>query len=175
MHLFDLDITPAHGGQTGTTLGYTILLANKVSLATSVLGSEPLDPSKGIIVSAARDCRARDVQGAVMKLIDDATGAELTSDPSSTGTGLKTFYFDQSGFPNTKCKYTMNEAQSAWSALNAPTNTSGSPPTHSYTLQFGGRRGDLGDTQPRLMYSVPLELWAQQGNVPRPFKLSPLP
>lgn len=153
------------------TIDYTISNGDTAILVSAVLGSEPLSPAKTILVSAARDCQARDMRGGILELVDDATGQVVTSD-KSTG-GARVVYFNDTGLPSTTCTYTTNVSQAVWSVLNAPVNMDATgTSTHSYSVRMRGRR-TAADAQPVLLNQVPIELWGGAGNVVRPYKQTP--
>jgi len=153
------------------TIDYTISSVDQAILVSAVLGSEPLSPAKTILVSAARDCQARDMRGGILELVDDATGQVVTTD-KSTG-GARIVYFNEVGLPSTTCTFTTNVSQSVWSVLNSPVNIDATgTSTHSYSVRLRGRRTKA-DPQPVVLNQVPVELWGTAGNVVRPYKQTP--
>jgi hypothetical protein len=78
-------------------------------------------PGTMIITMGARDCQYRDVQGATVEVIDEATGQPLP--PAQTPTDPRFAYFDVTNLPNTACTHTV--AQPAlFAGINVPTDKS---------------------------------------------------
>jgi hypothetical protein len=166
-NLYDTPLIPA----PNPTIDYTISSSNFSILAASILGSEPLSATKTVIVSAARDCQARDMSGAILELVDAETNTVITTDKSPGG--ARVVYFNTTGLPDTSCSFT-NSSQAIWTVLNAPINVDSASKTitHKYSVRMSGRRS-LSDTAPVVLNTVPVELWGSVGNVVRPYKQSP--
>jgi hypothetical protein len=168
--LFDVQFfsQPITKNVQGTTLGYSITKSNTQILIAAVLGSEPEDTSKAILVAAARDCQQRELRGAQFVLMDDDAQQPVAG--SSTPGGVRLNYFNDQGLPDPRCDFTSNGNQAVWAVLNAPVNMPGH--THNYSLHLSGRQSES-DTAPHEIFAGPIELWANAGNVARPFKVTP--
>lgn len=151
----------------GSTLVGNSLTTGELSLILSgVLGSQTVTKGSTILVSGARDCKAREVGGAVLTLLDGETNQPVAVGKSQGEVHADYFY---AGFPNETCTYT-NATQSVWSAINVPANMPGK--THKYIVQFSGRK-DASQASPVVMGQVELELWPDAVIAARPYRLSP--
>ncbi len=147
--------------------GSSITKKETALLVSGILGSQAPDATTGTLVTGMQDCQGRQVTGATLEIVDDATHAVV---PTGKGSTMKAAYF-LSLFPNLKCTYTTAltpDDQSVWGVVGTPVNMPGH--THGYTLRARGRRKT--DATAVVLGERPLELWADQITVARPYRLS---
>jgi hypothetical protein len=150
-------------------VGYSITKKGTTLILSGILGSQQPDPGTATLVSGVRDCQAREVTGALVELIDDATG-ELVPTGKTAGVMHSSYFYRT--FPNDKCSFTTAnnvDEQAIWGAVNAPVNMPGH--THGYTVRIRGRRST--DATPVLLGEKSVELWPDTVTIARAFRLSP--
>jgi hypothetical protein len=162
----DVIVVPpgVNAGQSGNgrAEANSVSLSTQTSLITSVFGSQQPNANAAVLVTAARDCMANDLQGAQLKLVD-ANGNDV-----ATGTGAtdpRGFYF-VNNIPNETCTYTNNNERSIWALANAPVDPTGK----QYSLQMWGRMNDSDPPNGRLIDTVPCELYSAGISIVRPYK-----
>ena len=150
-------------------VGYSITKSETTLILSGILGSQQPDPGTATLVSGVRDCQAREVSGALVELVDDATGALV---PTGKTTGVMHSSYFYKTFPNDKCSFTTAnnvDEQAIWGAVNAPVNMPGH--THGYTVRIRGRRKT--DATPVVVGEKSVELWPDTVTIARAFRLSP--
>jgi hypothetical protein len=125
-----------------------------VSLALPFGRSE--DPERAIILSAARDCRGRDVRGAQFELVDGESG-ELV--PTGREPDVATSSYWQYALPTADCTFTGNEPDATWMLIDAPVNVHDGVKTHPYRLRVKGRMR-ASDVTPVVFAEREVELFA---------------
>ena len=150
-------------------VGYSITKKETTLILSGILGSQQPDPGTATLVSGVRDCQAREVTGALVELIDDATG-ELVPSGKTAGVMHSSYFYKT--FPNDKCSFTTAstvDEQAIWGAVNGPVNMPGH--THGYTVRIRGRRKT--DATPVVLGEKSVELWPDTVTIARAFRLSP--
>jgi hypothetical protein len=155
------NLTPVPGtvfpGQSITTSEYQTLLAGVIGTSHTAAGTE-------VLVFGARDCASHELLGAIMSLVDDATGQPI---PTGTGaTDVHESYFGSDNFPHPECTHTVSTPIALWAAINVPTTT-------PLRLQILGRM-TASDAAPVLIGERKVELIPDDIMIQRAYRLTPL-
>ena len=110
----------------------------------------------------ARDCQYRDVQGAIIEVIDDTTGLALTKGKLPNEPAVA--YFGLDSLPDPRCTHTV-ATPSLYAVANAPTD-------HSLTVRLSGRMSES-DATPKVFAQSKIPSVANVIVIDRPFRISP--
>ena len=97
-------------------VGSSVTLTGRKLILGGILGSQSAAPASAVLVAGARDCKAREIRGGLLTVIDGATGQPV---PLGKAQNQPRAAYVLNGFPNEQCTFT-NSAQSLWTAINLP-------------------------------------------------------
>jgi hypothetical protein len=150
----------------GVVGGNSITVGEVATMLSGVLGSQAAAPNTAILVAGARDCKARELHGAIITLIDGDTGLPV---PTGKAAGQMRGSYLLNNFPSETCTFT-DSAQAIWAAVNVTPNMPGN--THPYRIRMSGRKS-ASDAQPVNMGEKPIEIWPNASVIVRPYRLTP--